>query len=441
MLKRLTVAVAALFALADPGLAAGTIPYSLSQQLDEFGKPLSGCKLYIIQAGTVSTPQNAYSDSDLTIPLANPIICNAAGRLPQFFLADGSIKIRLTKSTGVNVVTADGILVVGASGGGGGGSPVDATTILATGDLKARYGTGTLSGFVRANGRTIGSATSGASERANSDTQALFEYLWATDANLTVSTGRGVSANADWVANKTIALPDWRGRALAFLDDMGNTVSGRLTSQYLGASPIVLGSAGGSQSHQLALSETPAGITSSVSIPGLSIPSLSVAGLSVPGLSVPGLSVPGLSVPGLSVPSLSVASLSIPSLSVAVAPAAGFIPVSSDSISSLQTSGSATTNITPANNSGTWSSVSSISGSTGTGSTGTGSTGTGTTGTGTTGTGTTGTGTTGTGTTGTGSTGTGTTGTGTATATSNNTGGGTFAIVNPMMLATIYVKL
>jgi hypothetical protein len=228
MIKRLTVAVAALFALGASAFAAGTIPYSLSQQLDEFGKPLSGCKLYLIQAGTVSTPQNGYQDSGLTLVLPNPLTCDAAGRLPQFFLADGSIKVRLTKSNGVNVVTADGILVVGASSGGGGGSPVDPTTIIATGDVKARYGTGVLAGFVRLNGRTIGSATSGATERANADTQALFEYLWNTDVNLSVSGGRGASSIADWGANKAITLPDMRGRMIAGLEDMGNSAAGRM---------------------------------------------------------------------------------------------------------------------------------------------------------------------------------------------------------------------
>jgi hypothetical protein len=270
MLKRLTVAVAALFVLASSAFGAGTIPYSLSQQLDEFGNPLAGCKLYIIQAGTTSTPQNPYQDSGLTILLANPIICDASGRLPQFFLADGSIKVRLTKSTGVNVVTADGILVVGASSGGGGGSPVDATTILATGDLKIRHGTGILSGFVRANGRTIGSATSGATERANADTQALFTYLWDTDANLSVSTGRGVSSAADWAANKTIALPDARGRGIAGLDDMGTSAAGRLTATYFGATGgcsgalgTTLGAACGGESQTLTLAQLPTGITAS----------------------------------------------------------------------------------------------------------------------------------------------------------------------------------
>jgi hypothetical protein len=74
---------------------AGTIPLSLSQQFDSLGHPLSGCKLYTIQAGTTSTPQSAYQDSALTLPLPNPQTCDSAGRLPQFFLADGSIKIRL----------------------------------------------------------------------------------------------------------------------------------------------------------------------------------------------------------------------------------------------------------------------------------------------------------------------------------------------------------
>jgi len=244
MLKRLTVAVAALSVLATSAFAAGTVPgFSLAQQQDSNGTPLVGCKLYVIQAGTVATPQNAYQDSGLTIPLSNPVICDAYGRLPQIFLADGSIKLRLTKSNGTQVFAADGILVVGASSGGGGGSPVDPTTVLQTGWLQPIYGTGVVTGFVRANGRTIGSATSGATERANADTVALFTFLYNQDLNLAVSGGRGASAAADFAANKTIALPDWRGRAMAFLDDMGNSAAGRLTVAGFGVAATVLGAA------------------------------------------------------------------------------------------------------------------------------------------------------------------------------------------------------
>lgn len=255
MLKRLILA--ALFALTSPAFGAGTISLSLTQQFGQDSKVLSGGKLFFIQAGTVSTPQNAFQDSALTIPWPNPITLDARGFVPQLFFADGNIKVRLTDKNGVTIFTADNLLVVGPSGGGGGGGTVDPTTILATGDLKVSYGTGILSGFVRANGRTIGSATSGATERANADTQALFQYLWGADANLSVSGGRGASAAADWAANKTITLPDWRGRALAGLDDMGNTASGRLTTGVFGTSPIVLGAAGGAQTITLLQSDLP----------------------------------------------------------------------------------------------------------------------------------------------------------------------------------------
>jgi hypothetical protein len=242
---------------------AGTIPLSMTQQLDQFGAPLAGGKLYIIQAGTVSTPQNGFQDSALTLPWPNPIVLSASGRLPQFFLADGSIKIRLTDVNGVEILLADGIIVTGASLGGGGGSPVDATTVLATGDIKVRYGTGVLAGFVRCNARTIGSATSGASERANADTQVLFEYLWNTDPNLTVSSGRGASSIADWTANKTIALPDFRSRALAGLGDMGNTDNALFSgATFTSGNSTTLGSLIGAARRTLTVGQLPTGITS-----------------------------------------------------------------------------------------------------------------------------------------------------------------------------------
>lgn len=213
--------------------------------------------MYLYAAGT-TTPQSAYQDTALTLPYSNPIVLDAAGNVPAFYLADGSIKIRLADAAGLTILAADNLLVIGPSSGGGGGASVDATTVLTTGDLKYRHGTGTLSGFVRGNGRTIGSATSGATERANSDAQSLFEYLWTADANLSVSTGRGATANADWTANKTIALPDYRGRVLAAMDDMGNTAAGRLTTAGSGIDGTTLGAAGGEQTHTLIEAETPA---------------------------------------------------------------------------------------------------------------------------------------------------------------------------------------
>jgi hypothetical protein len=257
MLKRFFLALSLVAGLLSPAFGSGSISLSLSQQFDSLGNPLNGGLLYFYASGT-TTPQSAYQDSGLTIPWPNPITLDSAGRVPQLYFADGAIKIRLTNSAGVVQIAADNILVVGASSGSGGGGSVDATTVLATGD----------SGFVRANGRTIGSATSGATERANSDTQSLFEYLWTADANLSVSTGRGGSANADWVANKTIALPDWRGRGIAGLADMGNTATTVLTSTGCGSDPTILGGPCGFQTTTLNQSALP-NVTLTVAIPQL----------------------------------------------------------------------------------------------------------------------------------------------------------------------------
>lgn len=410
MLKRFFLALA--FAgLLSPAYSAGTIQFSLMQNLDSLGRPLANCYFYTIQAGTTSTPQSAYQDSALTIELPNPQRCDASGRLPQFFLADGSIKVRLTSSTGVVQVAADGILVIGASSGSGGGSSVDATTVLATGDLKARYGTGTLDGFVRANGRTIGSASSGATERANADCQVLFEYLWQTDANLSVSTGRGVSSSADWAANKTIALPDWRGRALAFLDDMGSTAAGRLTSTYFGATATALGAAGGSEYHQMLLANVPVGIQ----VSGSNAISVTNSGTitSTGNNSITASGVNSISASGSN--SISVLSSltdivrrgAATAYTTVASPGSGAYGFNTNSPSDTQVSSSGSNNISVSNASQSISvanasqaiSVSAASGSVTS------------------------------------------TGTNTITATSTNTGGSNVPIVSPMMLATIYVKL
>jgi microcystin-dependent protein len=236
---------------------AGSLSLSLSQQFDSQARPLSGGKLYFFQTGT-STPQNAFQDTALTIAHPNPLTLDSSGRIPAFYLADGTIKIRLNDINGIPVFAYDGLLVIGPSSGAGASPSVDATTVLATGDIKARYGTAAiLTGFVRLNGRTIGGATSGASELANASAQPLFELLWNADPNLNVSGGRGGTSTADFTANKTITLPDFRGRVPAGLDDMGNAAAGRLTSSFFGTNATVLGAAGGAESQTLDATQIP----------------------------------------------------------------------------------------------------------------------------------------------------------------------------------------
>lgn len=126
-----------------------------------------------------------------------------------------------------------------------------------TGDMKVKYGSGTISGYVRGNGLTIGNAASGATERANDDTEALFTYLYNSDTTLTVSGGRGASAAADYAANKRLTLPDFRNRSWFFLDGMGNSNTSRITSAGSGVDGTVLGASGGQQSSTLAQTNLP----------------------------------------------------------------------------------------------------------------------------------------------------------------------------------------
>lgn len=109
------------------------------------------------------------------------------------------------------------------------------------------------SGFLWCDGRTIGNASSGATARANADTQELFVHLWNNFANAqaAVSGGRGASALADFNANKTIALPDVRGRVMAGKDNMGGSAANRLTSGASGVAGNTIGATGGAETHTL----------------------------------------------------------------------------------------------------------------------------------------------------------------------------------------------
>jgi len=238
---------------------AGTINLALTQQFDSQGDPLSGGLLNFFTAGT-TTPQTPFQDIALTIAHPNPIILDASGRVPMFYLADGFIKIRLTDKNGVVIIAADQLLVIGPSSGGSGGAGVDVTTVLQTGDIKSRYGTGVLDGFVRCNGLTIGQTGSSATELAGLKAQALYEYLW-TFSNITLDSAvKGANATADFGALKRLILPDMRGRVIAGLDDMGATAANRLTSTYFGAATSgvnAIGNIGGGESQTLTTAQIP----------------------------------------------------------------------------------------------------------------------------------------------------------------------------------------
>lgn len=241
---------------------AGTLfSLGLSQRFDGEGNPLVNAPLYIYAAAS-STPVDVYSDYGLTPALIHPwpMRTDSAGMLPAFWLEDGQYRARLTDEAG-SVVYFDipVIQAVGPSEGtgeGGGGSTVDPNAIFQTGDELWLKKSGTRTGWVRQNARTIGSAASGATERANADTQPLYEYLWNNFSNALcpVTGGRGANAAADFSANKPIATPDMRGRGPMGLDDMGNSAAGVIA----GGTPTDAGTGSGSETQTLAEANLPA---------------------------------------------------------------------------------------------------------------------------------------------------------------------------------------
>jgi hypothetical protein len=109
---RFVVTVALLLCLPTLAVAqTGTsMPTAVHQFFDNNGDPLSGCKLYTYAAGT-STPLNTYTDATLGVANANPVVCDAAGRLTAF-LSPTSYKLVLKTSADVTVWSADNVSAI-----------------------------------------------------------------------------------------------------------------------------------------------------------------------------------------------------------------------------------------------------------------------------------------------------------------------------------------
>ena len=91
---------------------AGTLPLALAQQTDVNGQPVVGALLYFYVVGGGSTPQNSYSDTALTVLNPWPLVADATGRIPNFYLANGSVHATLTDASGTVIVDIPSMLVV-----------------------------------------------------------------------------------------------------------------------------------------------------------------------------------------------------------------------------------------------------------------------------------------------------------------------------------------
>lgn len=104
-----------------------------------------------------------------------------------------------------------------------------------TGDIKLSLNSVAPYGWVPMNDGSIGSATSAATTRANIDTFFLFKTIWINvpDSLAPVSGGRGISAEADFAANKRLTLTRTAGRALAGVGS-GAGLTPRVTGFFTG---------------------------------------------------------------------------------------------------------------------------------------------------------------------------------------------------------------
>lgn len=271
-----------------------TPPFKLYTGTD--GKPLNAGYIYIGTANLdpVTHPIQVYWDFAGTIPAVQPIRTlngypSRAGTPTNFYVvSDASVTVK--DSAGALVYTvpvstdlqlasailqqAEGASTIGIADAGGYYTGVDveaalqeaaapgfttlarlaqevANRLVPTGAVVDWTSATAATGWALMVGRSIGNASSSATERANADCEALFIHLHLNfaDAQCAVSGGRSGSgagpAAADFAAGKRLTLPDTRGRASAGLDiNNGGGVAGRLTAAG-GVVSATIGASGG----------------------------------------------------------------------------------------------------------------------------------------------------------------------------------------------------
>lgn len=262
------------------------IPSELENTITSIGLPLTAGDLYQVAKAIASYV--AVGDFYQDTGTANAYILNQASPIqaPQAYLDGMRVRFRINETnTGASTVNVnslgvksilkeDGIseLSAGDLPEGEFGEVIyhadldvfilashkyEQTTFI-TGDINLTTYNGDKAGWLRCNDSTkttIGSATSGATLRANADCQQLYKLYWNNyaDTECAVTGGRGATANDDWLANKPIAIPSIYDKVIGIHDINGTKRLG----QHVGA-----------ETHTLTEGEMPAHSHSGSSVNG-----------------------------------------------------------------------------------------------------------------------------------------------------------------------------
>lgn len=239
--------------------AAGTIPAA---------QPLRTVNGYITRQGS---PANIYATGDFSITVRDrnrALVMTSPNSVDiqlALSIAGSSIAASIPLADAGGYYTTDNVEAAFQQIGGAGFVTLTRLAaavqnlLVPTGTVMDYTGTTAPTAWVLADGKTIGGASSGATERANVDTLALFTLLWDnyTNTELVIQdsagtpTTRGASAANDFAANKRLPLPDCRGRVRAGKDNMGGTTASRITVAGGLFDGTVQGGSGGAQNHTL----------------------------------------------------------------------------------------------------------------------------------------------------------------------------------------------
>jgi hypothetical protein len=196
-------------------------PYP-APMLDPNGNIAAKAKAYFSK-GVTTTPLTVYQDPARTVAHPDPAEANSNGIFPPIYLPYESYRIRVTTARDILIFDAKDIANP-APYSESGGVAVKESQLFKTGFTIWLMQADPMDGWIRLNGRTIGSPSSGATERANNDCYDLYKYAWNHwfDTIAPVTGGRGASADADWLANKALQPRPMNGCYAIGNDDGGS---------------------------------------------------------------------------------------------------------------------------------------------------------------------------------------------------------------------------